>query len=71
MVGLADADLGEKVAALIVCRETEPDPDQFRTWLKTRLAAYKVPRVIAFADELPRNAMGKVTKTAVRDVLRS
>jgi len=71
VVGLADADLGEKVAALIVCRETEPDPDQFRTWLKTRLAAYKVPRVIAFADELPRNAMGKVTKTAVRDVLRS
>lgn len=72
VVGLEDADLGEKVAALIVCRgSASVEPDPFRTWLKTRMAAYKVPRIIAFADELPRNAMGKVTKTAVRDALRS
>ncbi|MHB1327686.1 MAG: hypothetical protein ACYC2K_05730 [Gemmatimonadales bacterium] len=41
------------------------DGEPLRLWLKSRLAAYKVPRVIAFADELPRNAMGKVTKAAI------
>ncbi len=72
VVGLDDADLGEKVAALIVSRQSVSiDLDPLRLWLKSRLAAYKVPRIIAFADELPRNAMGKVTKSAVRDALRS
>jgi acyl-CoA synthetase (AMP-forming)/AMP-acid ligase II len=30
--------------------------------VKANLAAYKVPREIAFLDELPRNATGKVLK---------
>lgn len=35
-------------------------------WLRERLAAYKVPREWRCVDELPRNTMGKIVKTAVR-----
>ncbi|MGH7539468.1 MAG: acyl-CoA synthetase, partial [Gemmatimonadota bacterium] len=37
-------------------------------WLRDRLAGYKVPREWVCLDELPRNAMGKVRKAAVREM---
>ena len=40
-------------------------------WLRERLAAYKVPREWRCVDELPRNAMGKVVKPAVRELFVS
>ena len=35
--------------------------------LKETLANYKVPKRVLFLDELPRNAMGKVQKNALRE----
>ena len=35
--------------------------------LKADIAAFKVPKRIVFATELPRNAMGKVQKNALRE----
>ncbi len=40
--------------------------DDLRTYARSRLASYKTPRYITFADELPRNALGKVLKTEIR-----
>lgn len=37
-------------------------------WLRDRLAGYKVPREWLCLDDLPRNAMGKVRKAAVREM---
>ena len=37
-----------------------------RSWGKERLAVYKVPKDVLVVDDLPRNAMGKVTKPAVK-----
>ena len=37
-----------------------------REWCKSRLSVYKVPQRLAVVPALPRNAMGKVTKPAVR-----
>ena len=34
--------------------------------MRERLAGYKVPKRIVLVDELPRNAMGKVDKVALR-----
>ena len=34
--------------------------------LEDRLARFKRPRRVVFVDELPRNAMGKVQKAALR-----
>jgi malonyl-CoA/methylmalonyl-CoA synthetase len=38
--------------------------------LRTRLAAYKVPKRVIFVDAFPRNAMGKVQKNVLRDTYK-
>jgi malonyl-CoA/methylmalonyl-CoA synthetase len=72
VVGVADAEWGERVCAAVVPR---PDTDhgelseaELRTFVKSRLAPYKVPKHFLLVPDLPRNAMGKVTKPAVREL---
>ena len=70
VVGLADETWGEAVHAAVVPKPgAAPGADDLRAWLKTRLSNYKVPKAIHFVDALPRNAMGKVTKQAVKALL--
>ena len=40
--------------------------EDINTWLRERLPGYKVPRLYHFVEELPRNAMGKVTKNDLK-----
>jgi acyl-CoA synthetase (AMP-forming)/AMP-acid ligase II len=42
-----------------------------RQYCHGRLASYKTPAQVEFVDELPRNAMGKVLKTQLREQARS
>ena len=65
--GVPHPDFGEGVTAAVV---REPgsavsEADIIRA-VKTRLAGYKIPKRIVFLDDLPRNAMGKVQKNALR-----
>jgi malonyl-CoA/methylmalonyl-CoA synthetase len=73
VVGLPDEEWGERLAAALVRPPGSPlpAPGEMRAWAKLRLAAYKVPRQLQWLDELPRNALGKVTKPAVRELLAS
>ncbi|MGB9965879.1 o-succinylbenzoate--CoA ligase [Halobacterium hubeiense] len=66
VVGLADEEWGERVAALVVPNGEGPSRDALRAFCDERLAGYKRPRTIAFADELPRTASGTVDREAVR-----
>jgi malonyl-CoA/methylmalonyl-CoA synthetase len=43
--------------------------DAFRQWCKERLAPYKVPQNALAVPQLPKNAMGKVSKLALKDHL--
>ncbi|MBT8434429.1 MAG: malonyl-CoA synthase [Gammaproteobacteria bacterium] len=66
--GIADADLGESVAAAVVpVAGAELDPEQLIKSLEPVLARFKLPRKVFVIDELPRNAMGKVQKNSLRD----
>lgn len=66
VVGIADETWGEIVAAAVVLKGDEPlDLDQLRQWSGDRLSPYKIPRRLLCVAELPRNAMGKVTKPSV------
>lgn len=66
VVGVADLEWGERVCAALVLQGTQPlTLESFRSWAKERLAVYKVPTQILIIEELPRNAMGKVTKPTV------
>lgn len=64
--GIADERLGERVAAAIVAGASHPDLKQLRAHLARHLARYKIPDQIRLLDELPRNSMGKVSKSGLR-----
>jgi len=67
VVGVADDTWGEAVAvAAEVVEGEELELDGLRTWAADKLSKYKLPKVLRVVAELPRNAMGKVTKPAVR-----
>lgn len=67
VVGVPDPDWGERVCAAVVARAgAAPAPEELRSFVKERLAPYKVPKEVRVVPELPRNAMGKVTKPDVK-----
>jgi malonyl-CoA/methylmalonyl-CoA synthetase len=70
VVGVPDLDLGERVLAAVVLEPgSDLDGVQARKLARERLAGFQLPRVVAVVDELPRNAMGKVDKTSLRQSL--
>lgn len=65
VVGLDDVEWGEVVAAALQVTQ-ELDLTALRNWLKERIPGYRVPRKFLIVRDLPRNAMGKVTKNDVK-----
>jgi malonyl-CoA/methylmalonyl-CoA synthetase len=68
VIGVPHPDLGEGVVAVVV-RNPGAMTGQAEVLdaLADRLARYKLPRRVVFLDELPRNALGKVQKTVLRE----
>ncbi|HEX6499865.1 MAG TPA: AMP-binding protein [Micromonosporaceae bacterium] len=61
VVGVPDAEFGQRLAAYIVLRPGEwLDGEAVREYVRRHLARFSVPRDVIFLDELPRNATGKV-----------
>lgn len=69
VIGVPHPDFGEAVVAVVVAAPGEAAPDEMRLIqdLKSRLAAYKVPKRVFVVAALPRNTMGKVQKNLLRD----
>jgi malonyl-CoA/methylmalonyl-CoA synthetase len=64
-------DFGEGVVAVIVAEAGATlDEATIRASLSETLAKFKQPKVVAFRASLPRNTMGKVQKTVLRDEFR-
>jgi acyl-CoA synthetase (AMP-forming)/AMP-acid ligase II len=67
VVGVPDELWGETVAAFVVCGPGTNISESFVvTRCRAELAHFKAPQSVRFAAELPRNAMGKVDKRALR-----
>ena len=67
VTGVPDDEWGERVAAHVEVRSGATlTLDELQTWTRGRLAPYKLPRELRCVEALPRNAMGKVIKTALR-----
>lgn len=67
VVGAPDERLGEVALAYVVTRPgAELSEEELIAACRERLANFKVPRRIAFLDELPHNAAGKVLKRELR-----
>ena len=69
VIGVPDERMGEVGKAFVVLRPgaIASAPDVI-AWSRDNMANYKVPRSIAFVTELPRNAGGKVLRTALREL---
>jgi long-chain acyl-CoA synthetase len=66
--GIPDATWGEAVHAVVVqAAGATADTQALIAFARERLARYKCPRSIAFADALPRNPSGKVQRAVLRE----
>jgi malonyl-CoA/methylmalonyl-CoA synthetase len=68
VIGVPDADFGEAVTAVVVPKSgTSPSESEIIAALKAQIAGFKVPKRVHFVDALPRNTMGKVEKSVLRE----
>ncbi|MCC7368542.1 MAG: AMP-binding protein [Chloroflexi bacterium] len=67
VIGLPDEEWGERVAAVVVAHHGHTvEPESLIEYVHHRLASYKKPDVVIFADELPRNSVGKLVRSELR-----
>jgi malonyl-CoA/methylmalonyl-CoA synthetase len=68
VIGVPHPDFGEGVTAVVVARKDAALTEAgVIAALEQRLAKFKLPKRVLFVDDLPRNAMGKVQKAALRE----
>ncbi len=66
--GIPDAEFGEALAAAVQLREGErATAEEVQAYLRSRIANYKVPRLVTFHDALPREDSGKIFKRRLRE----
>jgi len=70
VIGVADADVGEKVKAIVVL-ETEArgkvTEQDILVYTMERLAHYKCPKIVEFRGEVPKTDVGKVSRRELRE----
>jgi acyl-CoA synthetase (AMP-forming)/AMP-acid ligase II len=68
VIGVPDNTWGEAVKGIVVLRSGfQTTPGELLAYCDERIAHYKVPKSIDFADSLPRNPSGKVLKRVLRE----
>jgi len=70
-IGVPDQYRGETVKAYVVVQPGETlTEEEVIAFCKERMTAYKVPREVAFIDELPKSAIGKILRRELREIDR-
>ncbi|MCY7770231.1 AMP-binding protein [Bacillus haynesii] len=68
IVGVPDETFGEEVSAWIKLKSgASMTADELKAYCKGKIARYKIPRYIAFVEEFPMTASGKVQKFKLRE----
>jgi len=70
IIGAKDEYRGETVKAVVVLRaeaKATAKPEDIIAWAREHMAAYKVPRIVEFADALPKSGSGKVMWRQLQD----
>jgi fatty-acyl-CoA synthase len=65
VIGVDDDEFGKRLAAFLRPGQDVTD-EEVKEFVRENLARFKVPREVAFLDELPRNPTGKVLKRELR-----
>jgi long-chain acyl-CoA synthetase len=68
VIGLPDKEYGERVTACIVLKQKNQqlDPGSLKSFLKSHLASFKVPKEFVVLDELPKGTTGKILKRELK-----
>lgn len=66
VIGFPHDSLGEEIGAAVALKQAAAaDPDELREYVKSRVAAYKYPRLVWLVDALPKGPTGKVLKREI------
>jgi malonyl-CoA/methylmalonyl-CoA synthetase len=69
IIGISDDTWGEAVAAVVSLREgTSLDLADLKDWCDHKMSSYKIPKQLKILEALPRNAMGKIIKSTLREL---
>lgn len=66
--GVANNKTGEAVKAVIVKGDPNVEQQDIEAYCRKNLAAYKVPKIILFTDELPKTAVGKLLRNELQEL---
>ncbi len=67
VVGIVDAESGERVKACIVKKDPDLTAEQIIAHCREHLTAYKIPKVVEFYNELPKTNVGKILRRALKE----
>jgi long-chain acyl-CoA synthetase len=67
VVGVPDPRTGEQRLKAVVVKKAEETADNIIRFSRTRLTAHKVPSLLEFRDQIPRNGAGKVLRGQLMD----
>ncbi|MHA6252216.1 long-chain-fatty-acid--CoA ligase [Oceanobacillus sp. CAU 1775] len=68
VVGVPDSYRGETVKAVLVLKDGQTSTaEEIIAYCKENLAAYKVPHIVEFREELPKTNVGKILRRVIRD----
>lgn len=65
-IGIANERTGEAVKLFVVATDETLKEDEIISWCRDKLTAYKVPKQIVFADDLPKSNIGKIIRRELR-----
>jgi long-chain acyl-CoA synthetase len=68
VAGIPDPEMNERVGAIVVVAEPL-ESAALQQWCAERIAKYKTPELVVFADEVPLTDMGKVDRKAVARIV--
>lgn len=72
VIGVDDEKLGQKIVAMVVLREGfQTEVKDIYKWCNVKLEDRKVPKEIFIIPEIPRNAIGKISKKDVKELYQS
>ena len=68
VIGVPDARCGEIPKIYVVLKEANSiTGEDLIKWCKNHLTSYKVPKQVAFVDELPKSNVGKVLRRMLKE----
>lgn len=68
VIGVEDEVLGEAIKAVLVLNNNsnKTTNDEFNTFLRDKIALYKIPKYYEYRDSLPKNESGKIQKLQLK-----